>query len=260
MSFAAPMRRLDGKVALVTGAANGIGEAIALRFAEEGARLVLADLQAEALRDVADHLRTEGAEIRESVGDMTREEAANAAVTSALEGFGRIDVLVNNVGGNTGGRIWDMAPEEWDRILTLNLRATFLCTRAAAPHMIAQRYGRIVCTSSGAREGAPWLALYAGAAAYSTAKAGLHGFVRDMAYELGEHGVCINAVAAGAIRTTRNAAYFARLDETIPESPQRITPLRRLGEPREIANAALFLASDEASYVTGTTLTANGGR
>lgn len=252
--------RLQGKVAVVTGAAAGIGAAIAERFAEEGALLVLADTDGDRLAELARGLAGRGPAPATIVGDMTREADANAAIAAAVESHGRIDILIANVGGNLRGRIWDMSPEEWDRMMALNLRATFLCVRAAAPHMIAQRAGRIVCTSSGAMNGAPWLALHGGAAPYSTAKAGLHGFVRDMAMELGEHGVCINAVAPGAIRTERTEAYFAELERSIVENPQRLTPLRRLGEPREMANAFLFLASDEASYITGTTLMANGGR
>ena len=252
--------RLAGKAAVITGAAGGIGRATAVRFMEEGARLVVCDINPDALEALRAELAAAGCDVRAVVGDVTKEADANAAVAAAVDHFGAIDILINNVGGNTPGRIWDMAPEEWDRIIGLNLRATFLCTRAAAPHMIARRGGRIVCTSSGASEGAPWLAIHAGAAPYSTAKAGLRGFIRDMAYELGEYGVTINAVAPGAIWTDRNRAYFEKLEETVMESPQRLTPLKRLGEPREIANVFLFLASDEASYITGATIMANGGR
>lgn len=260
MTGASVEGRLAAKAAVITGAAGGIGRATALRFAEEGARLVICDIDAGALEALRADLASVGCEAMAVVGDVTTEAAANAAVAAAVDSFDRIDILINNVGGNTPGRIWDMPPEEWDRIIGLNLRATFLCTRAAAPLMMAQRSGRIVCTSSGASEGAPWLALHAGAAPYSTAKAGLRGFIRDMAYELGEYGVTINAVAPGAIWTERNRAYFERLEETVMESPQRLTPLKRLGEPREIANVFLFLASDESSYVTGATIMANGGR
>lgn len=252
-------RRLEGKIAIVTGAGDGIGEAIAERFAEEGARLVVADIDAGRIGAVAARLRGLGGEVVEVVGDMTREETANRLVETAIATFGAVDVLMNNVGGNTPGKIWDMTPEEWDRIITLNMRPTFLCTRAVAPHMMARRYGRIVCTSSGAREGAPWLASR-GAAPYSAAKAGIHGFIRDMAFELGEYNVCINAMAVGAVGTKRLAPYFETVHQQTPYSPQGLTPLGRVAEPREIANAALFLASDEASYVTGATLNVNGGR
>ncbi|TCH98361.1 SDR family oxidoreductase [Roseococcus sp. SYP-B2431] len=251
--------RLKDKVAIVTGSGDGLGEAIAERFAEEGAKLVLADIDPGKLAGVAARLRQLGREVVEVTGDMTDEAVANSLVETAIAQFGVVDVLVNNVGGNRPGLLWEMSVEEWDRILTLNLRPTFLCTRAVAPHMIKRRYGRIVCTSSGAREGAPWLAA-SGAAPYSTAKAGVHGFVRDMAFEFGEYGICINAVGAGAVNTKRLGPYFEKLEATSDCSPQRLTPLRRVAQPREIANAVLFLASDEASYITGTTLNVNGGR
>lgn len=252
-------RRLEGKVAIVTGSGDGIGEAIAERFAEEGAKLVLADIDPAKVAEVAARLRKMGSEVVEVVGNLTEEAVANTLAETTRDRFGVIDILVNNVGGNTPGKIWDMSPEDWDRIIALNLRPTFLCTRAVAPHMMERRYGRIVCTSSGAREGAPWLASR-GAAAYSAAKAGVHGFIRDMAFELGEYNVCINAMAVGAVATKRLGPYFEAVHQQTPYSPQGLTPLGRVAQPREIANAALFLASDEASYITGTTLAVNGGR
>src|SRR5207344_1756447 len=127
---------------------------------------------------------------------------------------------------------------------SLNLRSTFLVTRAAAPHMMKRRQGRIICMSSGAREGTPWTAYYQGGAAYSMAKAGVHGFIRDVALELAEYGVNVNAVAPGPIDTERAGAMLRRLNETVEYSPNHMTPLRRLGEPIEVANAVLYLASD----------------
>jgi 3-oxoacyl-[acyl-carrier protein] reductase len=126
--------------------------------------------------------------------------------------------------------------------------------------MIRQRSGKIVCISSGAREGTPWTAYYQGGAAYSAAKAGVHGFIRDVALELAEYGINVNAVAPGPIETERIGAHLHRLNETVEYSPNRMTPLRRLGQPLEIANAVLFLASDEATYITGHTLAVTGGR
>jgi 3-oxoacyl-[acyl-carrier protein] reductase len=126
--------------------------------------------------------------------------------------------------------------------------------------MMRRRYGRIVCLSSGAREGTPWTAYYQGGAAYSAAKAGVHGFIRDVALELAEHGINVNAVAPGPIDTERVGAGLQRLNETVEYSPIRMTPLRRLGRPAEVADAVLFLASDEASYITGHTLAVTGGR
>jgi NAD(P)-dependent dehydrogenase (short-subunit alcohol dehydrogenase family) len=164
------------------------------------------------------------------------------------------------VGGSRNAKIWEMPAADWDFVLRLNLRSTFLCTRAAAPHMMRQRYGRIVCMSSGAREGTPWTAYYQGGAAYSASKAGVHGFVRDCALELAEYGVNVNVVAPGPIDTERAGPNLRRLDETVEFSPSRMTPLHRIGEPIEVAHAVLFLASEEASYITGHTLAVAGGR
>jgi NAD(P)-dependent dehydrogenase (short-subunit alcohol dehydrogenase family) len=254
------MPRLDNKSAIVTGAANGIGRAIALRFAAEGARLVLVDIEAAGLDRVAAEIAAAGGTAHPVVADVTEEGPATAAVQSAIDRFGALDILVNNVGGGRNGRIWEITPEDWDYVIRLNLRSVFLCTRVAAPHMMARRSGRIICMSSGAREGTPWSALDSGAAPYSTAKAGVHGFIRDMALELGPHNVCINAVAPGPVTTERAVGYLEELNQRFEYSPNRMTPLRRMGEPEEIANAALFLASDEASYITGVTLHVAGGR
>jgi 3-oxoacyl-[acyl-carrier protein] reductase len=254
------MPRLADKSAVVTGAANGIGRAIALRFAEEGARLVLVDIDSAALDRVAAEIAKAGGSAYPVVADVTEEAPATAAVQGAIDRFGGLDILVNNVGGGRNGRIWEISPEDWDYVIRLNLRSVFLCTRVAAPHMIGRRSGRIICMSSGAREGTPWSALDSGAAAYSAAKAGVHGFVRDMALELGPHNVCINAIAPGPVTTERAVGYLEELNRRFEYSPNRMTPLRRMAEPAEIANAALFLASDEASYITGVTLHVAGGR
>src|SRR4029453_4317101 len=135
-----------------------------------------------------------------------------------------------------------------------NLRSTFLCTRAAAPHMMRQRYGRIVCMSSGAREGTPWTAYYQGGAAYSASKAGVHGFVRDVALELAEHGVNVNAVAPGPIDPERARRELRRPGARGGFRPAGMPPLHRIGEPIEVPHAVLFPASEEASYITGHTL------
>jgi len=252
--------RLQDRVAVVTGAANGLGRAIAERLAGEGARLALGDLEGAALEQVAEGIRAARGDAVAVAGDLTEEAPAARLIEAAVQRFGRIDILVNNVGGSRNAPIWEMKAEDWDFVLRLNLRATFLCTRAAVPHMMRQRYGRIVCLSSGAREGTPWTAYYAGGAAYSAAKAGVHGFVRDVALELAQHGIHVNAVAPGPIDTERTGPGLRRLDETVEYSPSRMTPLHRLGVPREVADAVVFLASDEASYITGHTLAVTGGR
>jgi 3-oxoacyl-[acyl-carrier protein] reductase len=254
------MGRVDGKVAVVTGAAHGLGRAIAERLAAEGAHVTLGDVDGAGLeRAVADIARA-GGRAAALIGDVTEEEPAARLIAAAVERGGRLDILVNNVGGSRNARIWDMTVEDWDFVLRLNLRSAFLCTRAAVPYMMRRRYGRIVCLSSGAREGTPWTAYYEGGAAYSAAKAGVHGFIRDVALELAEHGINVNAVAPGPIDTERAGVGLRRLNDTVEYSPNRMTPLRRLGRPAEVADAVLFLASDEASYITGHTLAVTGGR
>src|SRR5262245_42524059 len=254
------MGRVDDKVAVVTGAANGLGRAIAERLAGEGARVVLSDIDAAGLERTVGLITKAGGQAASTVGDVTEEELAARLIAAAVERWGRLDILVNNVGGSRNARIWEMTAADWDFVVRLNLRSTFLCTRAAVPHMTKRRYGRIVCLSSGAREGTPWTAYYQGGSAYSAAKAGVHGLIRDVALELAEHGVNVNAVAPGPIDTERFGAGLKKLNETVEYSPNRMTPLRRLGQPFEVAHAVLFLASEEASYITGHTLAVTGGR
>src|SRR5262245_19476063 len=197
------MGRIEGQVAVVTGAANGIGRAIAERLAEEGARVALGDIDEGGLTRTAAAITAAGGHVVTLVGDVTEEGPAAALIRTAVDRFGRLDILVNNVGGSRNAKVWEMRVEDWDFVLRLNLRGTFLCTRAAAPHMIKQKSGRIVCISSGAREGTPWTAYYQGGSAYSAAKAGVHGFIRDVALELAEYGITVNAVAPGPIETER---------------------------------------------------------
>jgi 3-oxoacyl-[acyl-carrier protein] reductase len=248
------------RVAVVTGAASGLGREIAVLLAREGARVVLGDIEPLGLERTAAAIIDQGGAAVAVAGDLTEEAPAQALIDACIARFGRIEILVNVVGGSRNAKIWEMRVEDWDFVLRLNLRSTFLCTRAAVPHMIRARHGRIVCMSSGAREGTPWTAYYAGGSAYSAAKAGVHGFVRDVALELAEHGINVNAVAPGPIDTERFGPGLRRLNETVEYSPDRMTPLRRLGQPLEVAHAVLFLASDEASYVTGHTLAVTGGR
>jgi NAD(P)-dependent dehydrogenase (short-subunit alcohol dehydrogenase family) len=254
------MPGVKDRVAVVTGAANGLGREIAQVLAREGAYVALGDLDAAGLEGTAGAITAKGGAALTVAGDLTEEGSAARLIDAAMERFGRIDILVNNVGGSRNAKIWEMKADDWDFVLRLNLRTTFLCTRAAVPHMMRRRYGRIVCMSSGAREGTPWTAYYQGGSAYSAAKAGVHGFVRDVALELAEHGVNVNAVAPGPIDTERFGPGLRRMNETVEYSPNHMTPLRRLGEPIEVAHAVLFLASEEASYITGHTLAVTGGR
>ena len=254
------MGRVQNQVAVVTGAARGLGQAISYRLAGEGAKLVIGDIDKLGLEATATKIGNGGGEVITLVGDITEEETASKLIKSAITHFGQIDILVNNVGGSRNSKIWQMPVEDWDYTIRLNLRGTFLCTKAAVPHMIERKSGKIICLSSGAREGTPWTAYYEGGAAYSASKAGIHGFMRDLALELAEYSINVNCVAPGPIDTEIAGAKLRRLNETVDFSPNRMTPFGRLGQPSEVADAVLFLASDEASYVSGHTLAVTGGR
>ncbi len=253
-------QRMSGKTAIITGAANGIGKATAQLFASEGATLALGDIDRDGVESVAAGLRAQGTDVLAVAGDLTVEDSVQSLVQKTIDSYDRIDVLVNNLGGAKNGKIWELPTETWDAVIALNLRSMFLCTKYAAAAMVERKSGAIICLSSGAREGTPWSAYYAGNAPYSTAKAGVHGFIRDVAMELAEHGVRINAVAPGPIDTERVGAKLRRMNDTVDLSPNKLTPMGRLGTPDEVANAILFLAGDEASYITGHTLAVAGGR
>jgi len=251
------MGRVQDKIAVVTGAAHGLGQAIATRLAEDGAKLVIGDIDGPALEKTAAAI---GGETVSVTGDVTEEAGAQALIQTAIDRFGQVDILVNNVGGSRNAKIWEMSVEDWDFVLRLNLRSTFLCTRYAVPDMMTRRQGKIICLSSGAREGTPWTAYYQGGSSYSVCKAGVHGFIRDVALELAEYNINVNAVAPGPIDTERAGSLLREMNDTVDYSPNRMTPLGRLGQPREVADAVLFLASDEASYISGHTLAVAGGR
>lgn len=240
--------RLEGKVALIVGAARGIGRGIAERFAEEGARLMLADTQDEAGEATARRL---GAAFVHT--DISRMADAEAAVALALERHGRLDIVVQNAGIYPWQLIENTSPEDWDRVMAVNLRGSFNAARAALVPMKAQRHGRMLFTSSitGPHVTSP------GHGHYSATKAGINGFVRAAALEFSGYGITVNGVEPGNIMT--EAIQEQRGPEFI-KSMEDAIPLGRLGTPRDVANAFLFLASDEASYITGTTIVVDGGQ
>ncbi len=240
--------RLDGKVALVIGAARGIGEGIAQRFVEEGAKVVIADTEVEAGQATAKRL---GGLFVET--DISQFDDAQRAVKTARDGYGSLDIVVQNAGIFPWTLIENTSPEEWDRVLAVNLKGTFLAARAALPHMKAKRAGRMIFTSSitGPRVTSP------GHGHYSASKAGINGFIKSAALEFSGYGITVNGIEPGNIETEgvkmhRSVAFIKSMAAAIP--------LGRLGTPRDIANCALFLASDEASYITGTTIIVDGGQ
>jgi len=240
--------RLKDKVALVIGASRGIGKATALRFMEEGAKLVLADSDAEVGKAAANEL---GAGF--VCTDISRMDDAVAAVAFTLERHGRIDIIVQNAGIYPWQLIENTSSEDWDRVLGVNLRGCFNAARAALSPMKQQGSGRILFTSSitGPHVTSP------GHGHYSASKAGINGFIRSAALEFSSYGITVNGVEPGnilteAIEQQRSPAFLKDMEAAIP--------LGRLGSPRDVANAFLFLASDEASYVTGTTIVVDGGQ
>ncbi len=240
--------RLEGKVALVIGAARGIGKATAVRFVEEGAKVIIADTEREAGEASAAEL---GALF--TFLDVSRLADAEAAVQFAVERFGRLDILVQNAGIYPWQLLEQTTVEDWDRVMGVNLRGSFIAARAALKPMKAQGYGRILFTSSitGPHVTSP------GHGHYSATKAGINGLIRAAALEFSGYGITVNGVEPGNIMT--EAMQLHRSPEFIKGMEDAI-PLGRLGSPRDVANAFLFLASDEAAYITGTTIVVDGGQ
>ncbi len=250
------MGRLDGRVAFVTGAGRGIGAATALRMAEEGARVALVDVDAEGCNQVALELERLGSQGLVIPCDVSNNTMVEEAVEKTVSQFGRLDILVNNAGILRDNLLFKMSEDDWDRVMAVHLKGAFLCSRAAQKHMVQQRYGRIISLSSTSALG------NRGQANYSTAKAGLQGFTRTLAIELGPFGITTNAVSPGFIDTemTRSTARRQGLDpdEVIAEASKRI-PVRRVGQPRDVANVICFLASEEAGFVNGQIIYVSGG-
>jgi 3-oxoacyl-[acyl-carrier protein] reductase len=240
--------RLGNRSALVIGGARGIGAAIAGRFFEEGARIVIADTEAEAGRATAERLKG-----RFITTDISQKADAERAVNEAVTAYGGLDILVQNAGIYPWTLIENTEPEEWDQVMAVNLRGTYLAARAALPAMKARKQGRMIFTSSitGPRVSSP------GHGHYSASKAGINGFIKAAALEFSGYGITVNGIEPGNILTEgmkmhRSPAFIKTMEDAVP--------LGRLGTPRDIANAALFLASDDASYITGTTIIVDGGQ
>ena len=241
--------RLQGKVAIITGGAGGIGKETALLFAREGALLAVQDMNAEGAKAVADEIAAAGGEAIAVVGDVTKKAECERMVGEAVARFGKLDVLVNNAGINKDAMVKKMTEEQWDAVLSVNLKGTFLMCQAALAPMAQAKYGRIVNTASIGALG------NIGQANYSASKAGLLGLTRSLAREFAPRNIRVNAVAPGFIETEMTRGLSAEVREGYAS---RI-PFGRMGLPEDVAGAVGFLLSDASSYVTGVTLPVDGG-
>ncbi len=244
------MKRFEGKVALVTGASRGIGEAIARRLALEGASVIASARTASALEKVVSEIQAAGGVASALPLDLSDASSIEAAAKSALSARGPIDVLVNNAGVTEDNLILRMSKEAWDRVLATNLTAVFLLTQAISKSMVRRRYGRIVNVTS-----VVGLMGNAGQVNYAASKAGLVGFTKSIARELASRNITCNAVAPGLIAT----AMTEKMTQDARQALSGEIPLGRLGTPEDVAGAVAFLASEEASYVTGHVLNVSGG-
>ncbi len=251
------MGRFDGRVAVITGAARGIGFGTATRFAEEGASVAVVDLDETAAGEAADRLPVVGgARAIGIAADVSDGPSVEAAVDRVVAELGGIHILVNNAGITRDNLLFKMSEDDWDLVMNVHLKGAFLMTKAAQQHFVAQKYGKVVCLSSVSAYG------NRGQANYSAAKMGIQGFVRTLGIELGRYGINANAVAPGFIASEMTDATAARVGMSVEDfraAAADRNPVKRVGFPEDIAAAVTFLCSDESSYITGQTLLVDGG-
>lgn len=243
------MKRLENKVAIVTGGAQGIGKATATKFIEEGASVVIWDVDDNKGNQLAAELSSKGNAVYMKV-NVAKFDEVEKAVQSIIAQFGKIDVLVNNAGILRDATLAKMTPEQWQQVIDVNLTGVFNCTKCVAPFMIEKQYGRIINATS-------VVGIYGnfGQTNYVATKSGVIGMTKVWARELGRKGINVNAIAPGFIATE----MVASMPEKIINMMKEKTPVGRLGTPEDIANGYLFLASDEASFINGTVLSIDGG-
>jgi 3-oxoacyl-[acyl-carrier protein] reductase len=242
--------KIEGRVALVTGASQGIGQATALALAKHGAKLALAARNEQKLEELAQQIKMSGGQATAFVMDVADEEQIKSGVKSALAQFGKIDILINNAGITRDQLVMRMKRADWDAVLNTNLTSAYLCTQQVIGSMLKQRWGRIInVTSVFGQTG------QAGQANYAASKAGLIGLTMAIARELASRNITCNAVAPGFIETGMTLI----LSEEFKQNALKMIPLGRVGVPEDVAQAVCFLASEEASYITGHVLNVNGG-
>ena len=244
------MGAIDKKIAIVTGGGGGIGGAVVRRFAREGAKLAVVDIDPEAAKATASELTAQGSDAIPVVADVTKKPSVQKMMQNVLDRWSRIDILVNVAGGAERKPVVEMTVADWDYVVDMNLKSAFLCSQAALPAMLKQKYGKIVNISS--------IYGFTGnttRSSYAAAKAGVAAFTKSLALEVVDDGINVNAVAPGRVTTPRVRNRYS--DEAWAAAVAQV-PMGRAGTPEEIASAVLFLAADENSYVTGQTIHING--
>ena len=242
--------RLKGKKAIVTGAGQGIGRSIALKMAQEGADIVIAEWNPETGKQTKKEVEAFGRKTLLMAVDVANQKQVQNMVAEILKAWGKIDILVNNAGFDRGATLLKVKEEDWDAVLGVHLKGAMICIQAVAPHMIENQYGKIINISSIYGKSGGIAAI-----SYSAAKAGIIGLTKSVARELGGHQINVNVVLPGLILTSTIAKMAGKYRDMIIER----TPLGRIGQPEEVANVVAFLASDEASFVTGATVEVSGG-
>lgn len=246
------IKRLKGRIALVTGAGRGIGQSIALRLAQEGASVIVNDIILKNAESVAENIKKIGQDSLAIYADISKPEDVRQMFEQIKTRFGSLDILVNNAGCTQNVSVLEMKDEDWDRILKINLYGVFYCSKAAIKLMIPNNYGKIVSISSvaGKQGGGVW-----GAAHYSAAKAGIIGFTKKLAKEVAQYNITVNAVAPGVIEIPIENKKRLKVKADVAKK----TPIGRQGRPEEVAAAVSFLSSDDSSFITGETINVNGG-